>query len=45
MFPLISNDSKPPSRVHYFTEKRSSTIKFSSNNKLVNNYIQAKQST
>ena len=29
---LISNDSKLPSQLHYFTEKRLSAIKFSSNN-------------
>ena len=29
---LISNDNKLPSQIHYFTEKRLSTIKFSSNN-------------
>ena len=29
---LISNDSKLSSGLHYFTEKRLSTIKFSSNN-------------
>ena len=29
---LISNDSKLPPRLHYFTEEHSSAIKFSSNN-------------